>query len=200
MFVRRSWRFGEASRLGFSGRSRIPVSSTDLCKAGRASSTKIDSVLFQSVNLIRMNNLIILLLVAATVSFPICSALGQIATGSKSTTAQATFTSSPSPNEHRTTDKETKEVSASDVQEKSWTSEVWFPIIRFLGIAVIIGVLLWFIDLPAFLKGDAWPTRTVSALIRFQLCGCHHDQCRREGADGVKRCYADCSWLLFRCG
>ena len=58
-----------------------------------------------------------------------------------------------------------KEVSATDVQEKTWASEVWFPIIRFFGVAVIIGLLLRFIDLPAFLKGDAWPARTVIALI-----------------------------------
>lgn len=30
---------------------------------------------------------------------------------------------------------------------------------------MIIGVLLWFIDLPAFLKGDAWLTRTVITLV-----------------------------------
>jgi hypothetical protein len=58
-----------------------------------------------------------------------------------------------------------KGVSGSDVQEKTWASEVWFPLIRLFGIAVIIGVLLWFIDLPAFLKGDAWTDRTVIALI-----------------------------------
>ena len=56
-------------------------------------------------------------------------------------------------------------MSASEVQEKTWESEVWFPIIRFFGIAVIIGLLLRFIDLPTFLKGDAWPARTVIALI-----------------------------------
>jgi hypothetical protein len=44
-------------------------------------------------------------------------------------------------------------------------SEVWFPIIRFFGVAVIIGVLLRFMELPTFLKGDAWPARTVIALI-----------------------------------
>jgi hypothetical protein len=30
---------------------------------------------------------------------------------------------------------------------------------------VVIGLLLWFIHLPTFLKGDAWPARTVIALI-----------------------------------
>ncbi len=30
---------------------------------------------------------------------------------------------------------------------------------------MIIGLLLWFIDLPRFLEGDAWPARTVIALI-----------------------------------
>lgn len=111
-----------------------------------------------------MNNLIALLLLTLTVSLPICQASGQVTTGSPSATAQATFTSPP-PNEHRKIDKKIKEVSASNAQEKTWASEVWFPIIRFLGIAVIIGLLLWFIDLPAFLKGDAWPARTVIALI-----------------------------------
>ena len=114
-----------------------------------------------------MNKLIASLLVTVTVSLPICSASAQIPTGSpKATaTAQATSTLSPRPNDHRKTGKNTKEVSASDVQEKTWASEVWFPIIRFFGIAVIIGLLLWFIDLPTFLKGDAWPARSVIALI-----------------------------------
>jgi Na+/H+ antiporter NhaB len=58
-----------------------------------------------------------------------------------------------------------KELSSGKVQEKTWASEVWFPVIRLFGIAVIIGLLLWFIDLPAFLKGDAWTDRTVIALI-----------------------------------
>ncbi len=74
-------------------------------------------------------------------------------------------TSSPHSNEQRKTGKKTKEVSASDVQEKTWASEVWFPILRFLGVAVVIGLLLWFIHLPTFLKGDAWPARTVIALV-----------------------------------
>jgi hypothetical protein len=114
-----------------------------------------------------MNKLVASLLVMVTVSLPICSASAQVATGSPSgtATAQATSTSSPHPTEYRKTGKKTKEVSASDVQEKTWASEVWFPVIRFFGIAVIIGLLLWFIDLPAFLKGDAWPARTVIALI-----------------------------------
>ena len=30
---------------------------------------------------------------------------------------------------------------------------------------MIIGLLLWFIHLPSFLQGDAWPARTVIALI-----------------------------------
>jgi hypothetical protein len=114
-----------------------------------------------------MNKLVASLLVTVTVSLPICSVSAQVATGSPSATAtaQATSTSSPHANEHRKTGKEIKEVSASDVQEKTWESEVWFPIIRFFGIAVIIGLLLRFIDLPTFLKGDAWPARTVIALI-----------------------------------
>jgi len=58
-----------------------------------------------------------------------------------------------------------KELPTSNAQEKTWASEVWFPLIRLFGIAVIIGLLLWFIDLPAFLKGDAWTDRTVIALI-----------------------------------
>jgi len=112
-----------------------------------------------------MNSLIALLLVTLTVSFPISPALGQIATDSPSATAQATFTSSPQRNEHRTINKKTKEVSASDVQGKTWASEVWFPILRFLGIGAIIGLLLWTIHLREFLKDDAWPARTVIALI-----------------------------------
>jgi hypothetical protein len=126
---------------------------------------KTNSVLFRSVNFIVMNKLVASLLVMVTVSLPICSASAQVVTGSPSATAQATPTSSPHPNEHRKAGKKTKEVSANDVQEKTWASEVGFPIARFFGIAVIIGVLLWFIDLPAFLKGDAWPARTVIALI-----------------------------------
>jgi hypothetical protein len=114
-----------------------------------------------------MNKLVASLLVMVTVSLPICSASAQVATGSPSgtATAQATSTSSPRPNEHSKAGKKTREVSASDVQEKTWASEVWFPIIRFFGVAVIIGLLLRFIDLPTFLKGDAWPARTVIALI-----------------------------------
>jgi hypothetical protein len=114
-----------------------------------------------------MNKLVATLLLTVTVSLPICSASAQIVTDSPSATAaaQATSTSSPHPNEHRMTGKKTNAVSVSDVREKTWASEVWFPIIRFFGIAVIIGLLLWFIDLPTFLKGDAWPARTVIALI-----------------------------------
>jgi hypothetical protein len=119
------------------------------------------------VNFIIMSKLVASLLLTVIVSLPTCSASAQVATGSPSATAtaQATSTSSPNPNEHRKTAKKTKEVSASDVQEKTWASEVWFPILRFLGVAVVIGLLLWFIHLPTFLKGDAWPARTVIALI-----------------------------------
>jgi hypothetical protein len=136
-------------------------------KAVGASLTKTNSVFFRFVNVIIMNKLVASLLVTVTVSLPICSASAQVATGSPSATAtaQATSTPSPHPNEHRKTGEKIKEVSASDVQEKTWESEVWFPIIRFFGIAVIIGLLLRFIDLPTFLKGDAWPARTVIALI-----------------------------------
>jgi hypothetical protein len=112
-----------------------------------------------------MSKLVASLLLTVIVSLPICSASSQVATGSPSATAQATSTSSAHPNEHRNSGKQTKEVSASDVQEKTWASEVWFPILRFLGVAVVIGLLLWFIHLPTFLKGDAWPARTVIALI-----------------------------------
>ena len=119
------------------------------------------------VNLIIMNKLVISLLLTVTVSLPICSASAQIATSNPSATATIQATSTPSlrPNEHRETGKKTKEASASDVQEKTWASEVWFPLIRLFGIAVIIGLLLWFIDLPKFLKDDAWTDRTVIALI-----------------------------------
>jgi hypothetical protein len=112
-----------------------------------------------------MNTLIAVLLVTLTVSFPISQASGQIDTGSPSATAQATLTSSPDRNEHRKIDKKTKKISASDVQEKTWASEVWFPILRFLGIAAVIGLLLWSIHLRDFLKDDAWPARTVIALV-----------------------------------
>lgn len=114
-----------------------------------------------------MNTLVVSLLVTVTVSLPIYSASAQVATSSPNVTgtAEVQSPSSPHSNEHRKTGKKTKEVSASDVQEKTWASEVWFPIIRFFGIAVIIGLLLWFIDLPKFLRGDAWPARTVIALI-----------------------------------
>ena len=115
-----------------------------------------------------MNKLVASLLVMVTLCVPICLASAQVVTGSPSApaVAQATTTSSPRPNERSKAGKRTKEVSAIDVQEKkTWASEVWFPIIRFFGVAVIIGLLLRFIDLPAFLKGDAWPARTVIALI-----------------------------------
>jgi hypothetical protein len=112
-----------------------------------------------------MNKLVASLLLTVIVFLPICSASAQVVTASPSATAQATSTSSLQPNEHRMAGKKTKEVSANDVQEKTWTSEVWFPIIRFFGIAVIIGLLLRLIHLPTFLKGDAWPARTVIALI-----------------------------------
>jgi hypothetical protein len=114
-----------------------------------------------------MNKLIASLLATVTLSLPIGLASAQIVTGSPSTpaVAQATSPSSARPNERLKAGKKTKEVSATDVQEKTWASEVWFPIIRFFGVAVIIGVLLRFMDLPTFLKGDAWPARTVIALI-----------------------------------
>ena len=113
-----------------------------------------------------MNKLVASLLVMVTVCLPICFASAQIVTGSPSapSVAQAAATSSPRL-EHSKAGKKTKEVSASDVQEKTWASEVWFPIIRFFGVAVIIGLLLRFMDLPTFLQGDAWPARTVIALI-----------------------------------
>jgi hypothetical protein len=105
-------------------------------------------------------------LLAAVIAFsPFCAGSAQVATDSPSATAEATSPSSPRPNEHRKADKKTKEVSASDVQEKTWATEVWFPIIRLFGIAVIVGFLLWFIDLPDFLSREAWTDRTVIALI-----------------------------------
>jgi len=112
-----------------------------------------------------MNKLVASFVIIVTLALPICSVPGQVTTGTPSVTAEAISTSSPQANEHPKASKKTKEVSANNVQEKTWTSEVWFPIIRLFGIAVIIGVLLWFIDLPGFLKGDAWTDRTVIALI-----------------------------------
>ena len=112
-----------------------------------------------------MKRLVASFLITVTVALPICPAPRQVATVTPSVTAQAISTSSPQPNEHPKAGENTKEVSASDVQEKTLASEVWFPILRFLGVAVVIGLLLWFIHLPTFLKGDAWPARTVIALI-----------------------------------
>ena len=47
----------------------------------------------------------------------------------------------------------------------TWTSEVYFPLIRLTGIAIILGVLLWWIDLPELMKAETWTDRTVIALI-----------------------------------
>src|SRR5262245_53006471 len=112
-----------------------------------------------------MNKLVASLLVTVMALLLICSALGQISAGNPGATAQATSISSPHTTQYRKAGTETKEVSATDIREKTWASEVWFPLIRFFGIALIIGLLLWFINLPAFLKGDVWPARTVIALI-----------------------------------
>jgi hypothetical protein len=151
--------------VSFSSSHGISSKSPAWSKAFRASLTKANSVLLRLVNSVTMNKLVASFLITVAVALPICSAPGQVATGTPSVTVQAISASSPQPNEHPKAGKKTKEVSASDVQEKTWASEVWFPIVQFLGIAVIIGFLLWFIDLPTFLQGDAWSARTVIALI-----------------------------------
>ena len=143
----------------------ISSKSPGWAKAFRASLTKTNSVLLRLVNSVTMNKLVASFLITVTVALPICSASGQVGTGTPSVTAQAISTSSPQPDEHPNAGKKTKEVSSRDVQEKTWASEVWFPIIRLFGIAVIIGLLLWFIDLPHFLSREAWTDRTVIALI-----------------------------------
>jgi len=46
-----------------------------------------------------------------------------------------------------------------------WTSDLFFPLLRLLGVAIILGALLWWIDLPGLMKGETWTDRTVIALI-----------------------------------
>ena len=62
-------------------------------------------------------------------------------------------------------EKKSKNALGSQTSDQSWNSLVLFPLIRLFGIAAIIGLLLWFIDLPKFMDRQAWTDRTIVALI-----------------------------------
>lgn len=114
-----------------------------------------------------MNKLIIPLLVAFTAISPISSALAQVAERSP-TAAEATQSTSTSAQEATNNENQengSKDAVAPQTTAQSWNSQVWFPLIRLFGIATIIGVLLWFIDLPKFMDRQAWTDRTIVALI-----------------------------------
>jgi hypothetical protein len=113
-----------------------------------------------------MNKLIIPLAVGFVAISLFSPASAQIAVGTPTVTEEARLTSTTA-QEANSKEKERKprDAVASQTVDKNWNSQVWFPLIRLFGIAAIIGVLLWFIDLPKFMDRQAWTDRTIVALI-----------------------------------
>lgn len=62
----------------------------------------------------------------------------------------------------------------SGVAETSWggwESEVWAPVVRLAAIALILGALLWWLELKSVLPKAVWSERTIVALaIIFTFC------------------------------
>jgi len=114
-----------------------------------------------------MNKLIIPLAVGFVATSSFSPASAQIAERSPTVREEARSTSTTAQEANSKEEQETKPKSAETSQtiDKSWNSKVWFPLIRLFGIATIIGVLLWFIDLPKFMDRQAWTDRTLVALI-----------------------------------
>lgn len=53
----------------------------------------------------------------------------------------------------------------------NWNADVFGPLARLLGIVVVLGLFLWWLELPTLLKRDAWTDRTVIAfIIIFTFC------------------------------
>ena len=53
----------------------------------------------------------------------------------------------------------------------NWDADVWAPLVRLAGIAVILGALIWFLDLPSVLRPELWSERTIVAFaIIFTYC------------------------------
>jgi hypothetical protein len=64
---------------------------------------------------------------------------------------------------------ETKESESDAVSY--WDENVWIPLIRFGGMAVIIGALMWVLNLPSVLGKEVWTERTIIAFaIVFTYC------------------------------
>jgi len=114
-----------------------------------------------------MNRVVIPLLVGFTAFSPISFTLAQIAEGTPTATevAQSMSTTAQGATSKEGQERKSKDAVASQATDQTWNSQVWFPLIRLFGIAAIIGLLLWFIDLPKFMDRQAWTDRTIVALI-----------------------------------
>jgi hypothetical protein len=110
---------------------------------------------------------LVFLVFAEIFIFPICLSCAQTTSVSPTVTssAQPTSASNPKTSNKRKTENAKDEAAIGHAQEETWKTAVGFPIIRLLGIAIVIGGLLWFLDLRHFLKSEAWTDRTVIALI-----------------------------------
>jgi len=117
-----------------------------------------------------MTKLIVLMLVGLITTSSVSPVFAQATNTSATTTTQTT----PTPEEvakekkkqEKTTTTESSTTSTSTpTTPADWKTEILFPLLRLLGIAVILGALLWWIDLPELMKGETWTDRTVIALI-----------------------------------
>ena len=114
-----------------------------------------------------MNKLIIPLAAGfvAISSFSPASAQIAVSTPTVMEEERSTSTTEQQANSNEEQEKKPKDAVALQTIDKGWNSQVWFPLIRLIGIAAVIGVLLWFIDLPKFMDRQAWTDRTIVALI-----------------------------------
>ncbi len=63
------------------------------------------------------------------------------------------------------------ESSTEEAPWRGWEREVWAPVVRLAAIAVILGALLWWLELKSVLPKNVWSERTIVALaIVFTFC------------------------------
>ncbi len=63
------------------------------------------------------------------------------------------------------------ESSTEQAPWRGWEREVWAPVVRLASIAVILGALLWWLELKSVLPKNVWSERTIVALaIVFTFC------------------------------
>lgn len=118
-----------------------------------------------------MKTFLFTLLMAFLVAIP--SLLAQDSSGTTSATpllgVSAASTTSPSDTSATSITPKTKD--AEQNVAFNWTADVFGPLTRLLGIVVVLGLFLWWLELPTLLKRDAWTDQTVIAfIIIFTFC------------------------------